>query len=188
MSPVLRTGRAGWYSPLLMAWCVTTAIAQLPPTLPNPRLNWTLPAGGQVGTTFDFTVTGDDLDEATQLRFDHSGITAKLKTAEPGVGQTGPQPAYGSFEITIAPDVEPGVYDVRVISKYGLSTPRAFVVGSLREKREQEPNNLPKQANEIDIDTTVNGLCEQSGHDYYKFTVKKDQRVKRVIRTPQTYY
>ena len=177
MSPVLRTGRAGWYGPLLMAWCVTTAIAQLPPTLPNPRLNWTFPAGGQVGTTFDFTVTGDDLDEATQLRFDHSGITAKLKTADPGVGQTGPQPAYGSFEITIAPDVEPGVYDVRVISKYGLSTPRAFVVGSLREKREQEPNNLPKQANEIDIDTTVNGLCEQSGHDYYKFTVKKDQRV-----------
>jgi hypothetical protein len=157
--------------------CTATANAQLPPTLPNPRLNWLFPAGGQAGTTFQVTVTGDDLDDANKLLFSHSGITATLKTTDPGLGQTGPQPAYGAFQVKIAPDVPPGVYELRVLGKFGLSNPRAFVVGSLPEITETEPNNSPKEANRVALGTTINGTCEGPGLDYFKFSAKKGQRV-----------
>lgn len=153
------------------------ALAQLPPTLPNPRLNWMFPVGGRVGTTLEMTVSGDDLDDARELHFDHPGITAKLKMVDPGLGQTGPQPAYGVFQVTIASDVLQGVYDVRVFGKYGLSTPRAFVVGTQPEITEAEPNNVPKQAQEVAIGTTINGTCEPAALDYFKFKVKQGQRV-----------
>jgi hypothetical protein len=153
-----------------------TATAQLPPTLPNPRLNWLFPAGGQVGKTFDVTASGDDLDEAKQLVFNHRGITAKLKTAPKGPAQSA-SPPVSSFHVSIAPDVPVGVYELRVLGKFGLSNPRAFAVGSLPEIRETEPNNLPKQANPVAVGTTINGTCEGPGLDYFKFSAKKGQRI-----------
>jgi Bacterial pre-peptidase C-terminal domain len=162
---------------LCSVFWATTAVAQLPPTLPNPRLNYLFPAGGQVGTTFDVTITGDDLDDARQLIFNHTGITAKLTMADPGLGQTGPQPVHGSFQVKISSEIPPGVYELRALGKFGLSNPRAFAVGTLPEIRETEPNNLPKQANPVAIGTTINGTCEGPGLDYFKFSAKKGQRV-----------
>ncbi len=180
MAIVLGFGRTMWRIGcgwLFVVSFAATVAAQLPPTLPNPRLNWMFPVGGKAGATFEVTVTGDDLDDARELRFDHQGITAKLKMVDPGLGLTGPQPAYGTFQVTIASDVPPGVYDLRVFGKYGLSTPRAFVVGSQPEINEAEPNNLPNQAQEVPLGTTINGTCEPSAFDFYKFTAKKGQRV-----------
>ena len=126
-----------------LLWAAT-AVAQPPPTLPNPRLNYLFPAGGQVGTTFDVTITGDDLDDARQLVFSHAGITAKLTMADPGLARPVPNPLYGTFQVRIAPDVPPGVYELRALGKFGLSNPRAFAVGTLPEIRETEPNNVPE--------------------------------------------
>lgn len=153
------------------------ARAQAPPTLPNPRLNFPFPAGGQVGTTFDLKVTGDDLEDARELHFNHPGITAKLNIVKPGLGETAPQPAYGNFKVSVAAAVPPAVYEVRALGKCGLSNPRAFVVGSLPEITETEPNNIPKQANQVSVGTTINGTCETAGLDYFKFSAKKGERV-----------
>jgi len=101
--------------------------------LPQARLNTIYPLGGQRGTTVDLSLGGGvDLDEASQLYFSHPGITAVQKTA----GQP-PQPVAGQFVVTIAADVPVGVYDVRVRSMYGLSNPRSFVVGALKETTEE---------------------------------------------------
>jgi hypothetical protein len=162
---------------LCTATLATSAVAQLPPTLPNPRLNWLFPAGGQAGTTVEVTTGGDDLDGARQLSFSHPGITAKLKMAPPGLGQTGPQPVFGTFEVRVAPGVPPGVYELRVQGKHGLSNPRAFAVGSLPEIRETEPNNALDQANRVTLGTTINGRCEPAGLDFFRFSAKKGQRV-----------
>lgn len=172
-----RIGRCVLLSALwLVAWAAT-AMAQLPPTLPNPRLAWAFPAGGQVGTTFEVTLSGEDLVDARELLFNHPGITAKLKMADPGLGQTGPQPVYGTFHVTIAADVPQGVYELRVAGKFGLSNPRMFCVGVLKEVIETEPNNLLKQANEVEIGTTINGTCEVATLDFFKFAAKQGQRV-----------
>jgi hypothetical protein len=170
-------------SALLATWFVTgalvaTAWADLPEMgLPNPRLSRAFPAGGQAGTTVEVVVSGHDLVDARELLFNHPGITAKLKMAEPGLGQTGPQPVYGTFDVRISPDVPAGAYALRVLGKFGVSNPRMFCVGVLPEIREVEPNNVPQQAQEIPLETTVNGTCDLATSDFFKFSARQGQRV-----------
>src|SRR5713226_6909259 len=45
--------------------------------LPNPRLMTILPNGGKVGTSFEVTWTGTDLEEPQELRFSAPGIKAE---------------------------------------------------------------------------------------------------------------
>ena len=99
--------------------------------LPQARLNAVFPTGGQRGTSIDVTLAGGvDLDEASYLYISHPGITAVPKTQ---VVDGKPQPVAGQFVVTIAGDAAVGVYDIRAYSKYGLSNPRTFVVGDLKE-------------------------------------------------------
>lgn len=170
--------RPHWLLTGLCLWCwVATAAAQAPLSLPNPRLSWAFPAGGQVGTTFEVVVSGADVVDASELIFSHPGITAKRKMAEPGLGQTESQPVDGTFLVSIAADVPQDVYELRVQSKFGLTNPRFFAVGLLKEVRESEPNQLPEQANEVALETTINGTCDLATLDYFKFTAKQGQRV-----------
>jgi len=104
--------------------------------LPQARLNTIFPLGGQRGTTLEVTLgTGVDLDEASTLYFSHPGITAVPKTVV--VEGKPPQPVPGVFVVTIAADVPVGVYDIRARSLYGLSNPRSFSVGALKETTEE---------------------------------------------------
>jgi len=156
---------------------MAAAQAPLPPSLPDARLAWVFPAGGRVGTTFDVTVRGDDLDDSRQLLFDDPGISSIVKLAEPGLGQTGPQPVPGVFTVAIKPEVKPGVYEVRVLGKYGISTPRAFIVGTQPEITESEPNDALNKANLVPLGTVVNGCGDGTTRDYFKFPAKKGQRI-----------
>lgn len=158
---------------------VSSASAQLtlPPSLPDARLAVVFPAGGQQGTTFDVTVSGDDLDEATQLHFDDPGITSIVKLGPPGLGQTGPQPVRGVFTVTIQPGVKPGHYESRVIGRYGISNPRTFVVGTLPEITDAQINNSFKVATPLIVGSTVNGRCDGATLDYFKFAGKQGQRL-----------
>ena len=45
--------------------------------LPAPRLLTTKPMGGQVGTTVEVTIAGDNIENTEQLSFSHAGLTAK---------------------------------------------------------------------------------------------------------------
>src|SRR5438445_9009001 len=49
------------------------------------------------------------------------------------------------FKVTIAANVAVGIHDVRLINKWGISNPRAFVVGDLAEVTEKEPNNRSEE-------------------------------------------
>src|SRR6266850_5386698 len=95
--------------------------------LPVARLLTVFPPGGKVGTQFEVSLTGADLDEANQLHFSHTGITAKQKAGENGL------PEANRFLVTIATNVTPGVYEARVVGRFGISNPRSFVVSELPE-------------------------------------------------------
>src|SRR5438874_13139102 len=71
---------------LIAALMATSAQGQLPVA----RLSTVFPAGGKVGTTFDVTITGTDLEQASKLLFTHAGITATPKTRDPGPFEQGP--------------------------------------------------------------------------------------------------
>ncbi len=147
-------------------------------SLPVARLFSIFPAGGKQGTTFEVTLGGVDLEGVSKLYFSAPGITAVQKTAPPGLGENGPQPVAGQFAITIAPDARAGLCEVRAIGKYGVSNPRAFVVGTQNEITEAEPNDARDKANEVPLNTVVNGRSNgATDQDFFKIALQKGQRV-----------
>src|SRR5687768_4219203 len=100
-------------------WTAGPALSQQV-TLPLPRLLTMMPMGGQAGTTFEVTITGNHIEEVSALMFSTPKVTAK-----PLVGPDG-KPVENKFTVTIAPDAVPGVCDARVLSRLGISSARTF--------------------------------------------------------------
>jgi len=184
--------------------------------LPQPRITATFPMGAKIGTALEVTVTGTDLDDATGLVFSHPGIKgepvavpampvdpkAKPDPNKGGMKKKGAPLASAKFTVKVAADVPAGQYDLRVVNKFGVSNPRAFVVGERVETDELEPNNdvgepsfrepgaglvggpmtVPgantPRAQRIELGTTVNGvIATPTDVDYTVFQGKANQRV-----------
>lgn len=191
-----RTRAAVALSLLTALWSVlsTDAQQQLPGNaLPNPRLTVLTPAGGKVGTSVEVAFAGTDLEEPQALLFSHPGIKAEpiippapapapAKPADPKkpapAPMPPPKPPVTRFKVTIAADVPVGLYDARLVNRWGVSNARAFAVGDLNEVAEKEPNNDIAEAQRLEINSTVNGAIQGPVDvDYYVFAGKKGQRV-----------
>src|SRR5438445_1522565 len=140
--------------------------------LPLARLLTVFPPGAKVGSQFEVALTGVDLDEANQLCFSHPGITAKQK-----MGETNGMPEANTFIVTIATNVTPGVYEARVVGRFGISNPRSFVAGDLPEASAPTTNSSPANAAAIPLGTIINGHSEANAFSFYKFTARKGQRI-----------
>src|SRR6185295_2079227 len=140
--------------------------------LPVARLATVFPAGGKIGSTVEVGVTGAELDQATQIHFSHPGITAKPKLVE----KTG-QPEANKFIVSIGKNVPVGIYEARVIGRFGVSNPRGFAVGDLAEVVGKSPNNTFSNATEITVGAIANGRADANAADFYKFTAKQGQRI-----------
>lgn len=130
--------------------------------LPAARLSSVFPAGGRIGSTFEVTVSGADLDHASALHFSHPGISAKTKHVS-------------QFEVTLATNVPPGIHEVRVAGRFGISNSHAFAAGASEEMAEAEGCDSPQKAMPIQIGKTVNGRANASAFDFYKFAAKAGQ-------------
>jgi hypothetical protein len=147
--------------------------------LPAARLTAVFPPGGRQATTVEVTLTGSDLEDLTGLYFDHPGLKAEPVTE---IKEGKPVPVAGKFKVTIAADVPLGLHDVRAVGRYGISNPRAFVVGDVAESNETEPNNTPAQAGRILADklkvVTINGQINGGTDvDAFLFGARAGQRV-----------
>ncbi|TCO92832.1 hypothetical protein EV701_105109 [Chthoniobacter flavus] len=140
--------------------------------LPVIRLDTVFPPGGKVGSDVEVAITGADLDEAKELHFSNPGITAEPKDKQ-------------HFVVKIAPNVRPGIYDVRVGGLLGISNPRAFVVGDLPEAARTKASATPETAIELPVDSTIDGTATASNADYFKFTAKKGQRLLFECQAPE---
>src|SRR5262245_26558365 len=117
-------------------------VAQPPQNLlPQPRINTVFPCGARAGTTVEVAVSGTDLDDATGLVFSHASIKSepvaptekpdpkKEPKKTPGMGRRQPAALVTiKFHIIVSADVPVGQYDVRIVNRFGVSNPRAFVV------------------------------------------------------------
>src|SRR6266568_5631212 len=140
--------------------------------LPVARLLTVFPPGGKAGSQFEVGLTGADLDEANQLHFSHAGIVAKQKVRE-----TNGLPEANRFLVTIATDVTPGIYEARVVGRFGISNPRSFVVSDLPETIAPTTNSSPANGAAISLGTIINGHSEANAFSFYKFTARKGQRI-----------
>lgn len=151
-------------------WLAAPAFAQQV-TLPLPRLLTILPMGGQAGTTVEVTITGESVEDVSELLFSTPKITAK-----PVVGADG-QASETRFTVSIAADASAGVYDARVISRLGVSSARAFSVGTLPEVTRSKPNNSVETALPLKVGTLCNATMTKRAVDHYSFQGSKGKRV-----------
>jgi hypothetical protein len=157
--------------------------------LPNPRLTIVTPCGGKVGTTFEVSFTGTDLEDPEGLLFSHAGMKAvpvippppppmKVDPKKPAPPMKKAKVVVTRFTVTIGPEVPPGRHEVRLVNHWGISNPRVFVVGTANEVTEKEPNNDVEQAQRVALGSTINGIISApTDVDYFVFAAKKGQCV-----------
>jgi hypothetical protein len=175
----------------------TLLMAQNQAGLPLPRIDFSNPYGAKAGSTVEIVFTGNDLEDLESLWFSHPGIKSeKVIPPEPKADpkdpkkddkktppkemmkKSDPKGSLSKFNVTVANNVPPGTYDIRVINEFGISNPRVFAVGTLGELLEKEPNNDVEQAQKIELGTTINAVVNQpTDIDFYQFSAKKGQRV-----------
>lgn len=139
--------------------------------LPAPRLLTTMPMGGQVGSSFDVKITGQNIDKADELSFSHPGITAKKKLGADG------KPVANTYVVSIAKDCPLGIHEARVMTRLGVSTTRVFNVGSLAEVTQAKPNTTLENALKLDLNSICNAVMTKQKIDHYTFEAAKGQRV-----------
>lgn len=139
--------------------------------LPAPRLLTTMPMGGQVGTQVELMVTGEYLEDADQLLFSDSRITASRKVDSNG------EPVPNRYLVSIGSDCPPGLYEARIMTRLGVSSSRAFSIGTLPETVRSQPNTTLKSAMPIPVNSICNASMTDRGVDYYSFEAKKGQRL-----------
>ena len=145
--------------------------------LPSAQLTSVFPPGGKVGTAIEVTIAGTDLDDADKLVFNHPGVTAQPKMSAATELEKTPKPMANLFTVNIAGDVPPGIYEARVVSRFGISNPRSFVVGTQEEVTDAAGNNSPEKAVTLPAGTVVNGRIEAGQFDYFKVSLKKGERI-----------
>ena len=138
--------------------------------LPLPRLLSTMPMGGQAGTQFEITVTGENLDDGGALYFSHPGLTAVQKRQSDG------QPEVGRYVVTIGADCPPGLYETRMLTRLGISSSRIFSVGTLKEVLQTAGNTSLAMAMELPMDSVCNAVMSARSVDHYVFQAVAGQR------------
>ena len=159
-----------------LACCVAVA---LPPTfasaqsvgLPTPRLLTTMPMGGATGSQFDVTISGDYLDDADTLTFSDSRISAAPKLTAEG------KPEPNKFVVKVDAKCPAGIYDARVMTRLGLSSSRAFSIGTLPEVVRTSPNTTAATAMELKVNSVCNATVAARSVDHYVFDARRGQRV-----------
>ena len=100
----------------------------------------------QIGTTNEVSISGTDLDDATQLWFADSRLRS--------------QPRAGGFTLVIPPQMSPGVVEARFVGRFGVSTPHRLWLGTEPEWKLPATNHSRETAFLLPAKSGVNGRLE----------------------------
>ena len=145
---------------LLSALCLCASVVSTSAAPPN--LAPFFPAGGQRGTSVELSTKAKFWSNSKSLSFDQS-------------------------KVKIAADAVPGTYWIRAFNDDGASQLRPFIVGTLPEVAEKEPNDDPKTAQLLAASSVVNGKLDKSGEtDCFALTAKKGQTIVASLEANRT--
>jgi len=163
----------------LAALCSHRSDAQQPkvpliivPPPQAPTLAPPLPLGVQRGTKLDLNLTGTNLADVTGLL---TSFPAKI--AIPTENTNGKDPTKVLVKLEVAADVPLGFHTIRIATKQGLSNARIFCVDDLPQVAEVDTNRAKMTAQPVPVPCVVTGRTDAEVSDFYKITVKANQRV-----------
>src|SRR5262245_4925445 len=129
-----------------------------------PKVNSLFPAGCQRGQSVVVTAAGDFSTWPVQVWVDQAGVSF---TAEKDKGK---------FKAEVAADAVPGVYWLRMHNADGAAVLKPFLVGTLPEVAEAEPNDGPEKLQPVEPRVVVNGKLGKTGDvDGYRVELKAGQ-------------
>ena len=129
----------------------------------SPTVDRIFPPGGQRGTTVSVKITGN-LDTKTKAWCSRPDVKLALDAKS------------SSLKLTIPKDTQPGVCWLRFYNAEGSSPPKPFVIGTLSEVIEKEPNDRLEQSQPLKSSAVVNGVLAKSGDvDTFAISLKKGQ-------------
>lgn len=138
--------------------------------LPLPRLLSISPMGGQVGTSFDATISAEHMEDPGPLIFEHPGIQATAKVDAQG------KPIPNQYAISIAADVPQGLYEARLLGRLGISSARIFSVGKLAEISQKPGNTTLVNAMPLSVPAVCNAVVTARAVDFYSFEAAQGKR------------
>ncbi len=134
----------------LVVSLLTMAVERACAAGPEPRS--LLPAGGQRGSTVEVTASGKFPKWPVQTWIDRAGLAIT-----PGADK-------GKLSIVVSPQAVGGVYWLRLFDADGAAAPLPFIVGTLPEVLEQEPNSSVSKAQTLSSSAVVvNGKLGANG-------------------------
>ncbi len=130
-----------------------------------PTLSRLFPAGGSTGLETVVTVTGKYDSKSVYVWSDRSELQWRQGEKD------------NQFLVSIPEDSAPGVALVRLVDQHGASQLHRFVVGSLPEANEVEPNDRLSQANVCEeLPIVLNGVLEKAGDvDQFRVSLRAEQ-------------
>ncbi|HJT32064.1 MAG TPA: pre-peptidase C-terminal domain-containing protein [Pirellulales bacterium] len=141
-----------------------------------PDIKYVFPAGAARGAAVQVTVGGNPGGWPAQVWVDRPGI--QIAAAE----------EQGKFAVTVAADAPPGVYWLRIYNAEGAAAPLPFIVGTLSEANEEEPNDSPAKPQSLaSSNRTVNGRLEKRGDvDTFAVPLVKGQMLVAAVAAHET--
>lgn len=137
---------------------------------PQGHIAHVFPAGGQRGQTVRVTVGGSDLGGAEGVRVTGDGVTAEVLGVEKGTT--------AAVSLTIAPDAPCGQRDLRLVTSGGVTNRFRFIVGSLPEVVEKEPNSAAASAQALPaLPVVVNGQIFGADKDLFRFSATAGETI-----------
>ncbi|MDF1741158.1 MAG: hypothetical protein P1U86_18495 [Verrucomicrobiales bacterium] len=163
---------------LFIALFVTTkSYAQFP----TPEIHSIAPPVIEAGKTTEVSLNGTNLDDLTGLTFSAPGLTAKpvmLPATEfrPKPGQNG-----SKFLVTAPKFTHATTVEIRAAGYFGLSTSRPILVvptgQSLSADKAGAAHHQLETAPELARETIAYGNTDADQTDWWKVTMKKDERL-----------
>ena len=145
---------------------ICPAIASQTTAAPVPILNTVFPPGGQAGSTVEVTIAGSSLTEVSTLHCSLNGIACQSVKGKAN-----------TFTLTIPNNAPVGQYDLYAVTKFGISSPRVFVIGNRKEIAETDAGKGEDLPQSVPLDVTINGHIQKGDVDRFSFTASKGQRV-----------
>ncbi|MDZ4851753.1 MAG: hypothetical protein SGI77_20895 [Pirellulaceae bacterium] len=140
-------------------------------------------SGGQAGTEFDFWISaGSRIDEVDQLFFSHSGIAGKCATDQAKLLSTTAAPRNTIFTVSIDKETSPGLYEVRVHGRFGLSNSRTFWVTTEPWLNSSGGPSL-EIATALPIHTILQDECVARQRKYYRLDLESKACVRILLAT-----
>lgn len=156
-----------WLGTLFASFSASALFAQ------EPVINGTVPGAVKPGIATNVQLQGGNLVNASKL-WTNFPVAAALA---PGIEGNGTNAAAVTFQLTIPPEVPPGIYGMRVITDHGISPIRLFLLDDLPTVAQAGNNTVLASPQAVTLPVGIDGAIGGLTKQYFKFAVQAGQAV-----------